>query len=78
MKQYTVCWDCRKACGGCSWSNHWDHTPVPGWTAVETKVRMNNDVYAQSYIVLECPEFDRDGFGGGLHRVSFDKNRDEI
>ena len=71
-KPYTICWDCKNACGGCSWSDHWRHTPVPGWTAVETKVRMNSELFAQSFIVIACPEFVRDGIGGGLYRMRRD------
>lgn len=66
--KHTLCWDCANACGGCSWSNHWDHLPVDGWKAVETRVRMNNDDYEVSYIVLECPRFERDGVDGGTAR----------
>lgn len=69
MTKYTLCWDCRKACGGCSWSEHDEHLPVPGWTAEETQVRMKNDVYAPSYRVDACPEFERDGIGGGTKRA---------
>ena len=68
MAKHTLCWDCAKACGGCSWSNHLEHLPVPGWQAEDTKVRMNNDTYEPSFIVLACPEFDRDGVNGGTAR----------
>lgn len=68
MIKHTLCWDCARACGGCSWSNHWEHRPVAGWTAVETRVRMNNNEYEPSYIVIACPEFDRDGINGGVNR----------
>lgn len=63
---HTLCWDCRKACGGCSWSE--EHLPVPGWTALETKIRMKADVFEPSFIVIACPEFDRDGIDGGAKR----------
>lgn len=71
MKQ-TLCWDCRKATGACCWSESSGRSHVPGWTAVETKVRMNNDTYAPSYIVVDCPEFERDGIGGGVKRARSD------
>ena len=54
MKE-TLCWECENATGGCSWSNHWEHSPVPGWTAVETKIRNNNTGNGSSYIVIDCP-----------------------
>jgi len=60
MKRQTLCWDCENACGGCSWSDHWKHTPVEGWTAKRTRLRMDKDDYGDSYIVIECPEFKRD------------------
>lgn len=69
-RMHTLCWDCRKACGECSWSRCLECSPVPGWTAIETKLRLNTDVYIQSYIVIACPEFERDGFGGGTKRTS--------
>jgi len=52
----TLCWKCANACGDCSWSNHWEHLPVPGWKAVPTEMR-NDFRVAVSYIVTECPEF---------------------
>lgn len=60
MSLQTLCWDCRKACGGCCWSKYDQRVPVPGWEAIPTKVRMNNHTYADSYIVTACPEFERD------------------
>ena len=93
MIKHTLCWDCANACGGCSWSDHFDHTPVPGWTAEPAKIRMQKS-YEDSYIVIECPEFKRDATGGGLYRLhdtqkvspwkeaalnrKIDKNKDEI
>lgn len=60
----TLCWDCAKACGDCSWSGH-DHTPVPGWTATEVH---KEDPADTSYIVTDCPLFMRDGYRSGLSR----------
>lgn len=72
--RHTLCWECAKACGRCSWSDYWEHRPVPGWTAEKTKVRMNNKSFADAYIVIDCPEFERDGLGGGLYRMMEVKN----
>ena len=47
----TICWECAKACGGCSWSVNF--TPVEGWTAENTV----NAAGVKSYIVQECPEY---------------------
>ena len=73
-RTFTLCWDCRKACGGCSWSNYDERRPVPGWTAVETKIRMKTDVFEPSCIVIACPEFERDGIGGGAYRPGGEKS----
>lgn len=60
----TLCWNCRNACGGCSWSRYKVWQPVPGWTAIETEFggqkKINGKVRRvpiKSYIVLDCPEF---------------------
>ena len=62
--QQTLCWDCENATGGCSWSDHNEHTPVEGWTAIETRIKVHNptqnDQISTSYIVLACPEFIKD------------------
>ena len=57
----TLCWDCAKACGRCSWSDHWKHRPVKGWTAVEHRLRVNKGNFVTSYLVTACPEFEKDG-----------------
>ena len=62
----TLCWDCERACGGCSWTE-WDrdtdqirYEPVPGWTAIPTVLPSNN-TFSQdhpsnrSYKVIACP-----------------------
>lgn len=57
-KQQTLCWDCKKALGGCSWSRRFE--PVPGWKAVvsETAGYLNEAMrQIPSYCVLNCPEF---------------------
>lgn len=58
---YTLCWDCKNACGGCRWSD--SLIPVKGWKATPTYNKCQT-----SYIVKECPEFIRDAQGGGLKR----------
>lgn len=61
----TICWECRKATGGCSWSEYKVNRPVAGWAVMPTNI---NGI--ESYIVLECPEFERDAEPGGLKRLS--------
>ena len=65
----TPCWDCAKATGGCSWSDHWEHSPVPGWNAIETRLKWNYEANDCSFIVIECPEFERDASNGGAYRL---------
>lgn len=51
-----LCWDCKNACGGCSWSSCFK--PVDGWDAKESLVKdSSGDFY--SYTVKQCPEFIR-------------------
>lgn len=71
----TLCWDCRRACGGCPWSasgtqNGITRTPKPvkGWKATRADVRMQSTVNGvqdlrrtvASYIVEACPLFEPD------------------
>lgn len=53
----TICWDCKNACGGCSWSKNF--TPVEGWKITKTLIKGNfeTDAVIESCIVHSCPEF---------------------
>ena len=57
LKTNTLCWNCKNAIFGCSWSR--EFIPVPGWEAVETSLRLHKkpEDECTSYIVLKCPEF---------------------
>ena len=59
-KHDTICWECEKASGGCSWSR--DFIPVEGWNAVPTKIQQRNSdgksISIDSFDVVECPEFE--------------------
>ena len=53
-----ICFFCRKACGGCSWSR--DFTPVPGWTAKKVMQRICRGrvrTWEQTYKITACPQF---------------------
>ena len=55
-----ICFDCQKACGGCSWSR--DFTPVPGWTATKKTQKIyvggtKKHRYEKTYHITACPEF---------------------
>ncbi len=53
----TLCWGCKNATGGCSWSARLE--PVPGWDAVATAIKCTG-VPVQSYHVRSCPLFEPD------------------
>ena len=60
--EVTLCWNCKRATGFCSWSE--DFTPVEGWKAIPTKVKVanskgRNKTFTDSYLVIECPLFER-------------------
>lgn len=54
MKE-TLCWNCKKTCGGCSWTRSF--APVENWKAIRTKLKIQ-DERIDSFVVLECPEFE--------------------
>ena len=55
----TLCWDCKKYCGGCSWTRPDDGRPVKGWNAKLTD---------RGYVVRQCPEFMRDAYCRGRYK----------
>ena len=71
MAQQTKCWECAKACGGCSWADHF--IPVDGWCAIKTRLKLHNTSGLMddcaSYIVIDCPQFKKDALPGGLDRI---------
>ena len=52
----SICWECKKICGKCSWSRNF--TPVPGWRAEPVKRRYQGKMEG-TYIVQDCPEYER-------------------
>lgn len=63
----TLCWSCKNAVGGCSWSAYKRHIPVPGWDAIPTKIKSSVQIsgrivasYVDSYIVVRCPQYIND------------------
>ena len=63
----TICWDCGNALGGCSWSARLE--PVEGWEAEPTQKAQFRGEPLQSFLVKECPRFQRDAMNGGLKRL---------
>ena len=57
----SLCWECKRAYGGCSWSR--DFVPVEGWEAEATiinGVREGKKPLVKSYDVKRCPLFVQD------------------
>lgn len=56
-----LCADCQRPIGTCSWEKNF--TPVPGWTATESKVLCfspggsNKYTHAKTYNITACPLF---------------------
>lgn len=73
-RKHTKCWDCAKATGGCSWSDHL--IPVQGWAAVPTELKNSKMSVVEdgSYIVIDCPLFIRDAEDGGMVRIKQTEN----
>lgn len=54
----TLCWDCKKALGKCSWS--YNLTPVKGWEAIKyppAPYEQGRFAKMPNYRVVRCPEF---------------------
>ncbi len=54
-----LCWDCKNALGGCSWSNG-TFTPIEGWTATPSEIPMSLKYATKTYAIRECPQFVHD------------------
>ena len=65
VSEPTLCWDCARAIGGCSWVD--DKKPVEGWTATQTQKKSTLITY-ESYCVHDCPMFKRDAYANGTKR----------
>ena len=55
FKGESLCWSCKKATGGCSWSR--SLTPIKGWNA-ESETRKGNEGKYIGYRVKECPLYE--------------------
>ena len=62
VSKWSLCWDCRRATGFCAWSARLK--PVKGWTAEKVKV----GTPLETYMVQECPLFERDAILGGQRK----------
>lgn len=50
-----LCWNCQKACGGCTWSDRLEL--VEGCTATPTERTLTGGKPLQGYHITQCPEF---------------------
>lgn len=55
-ESWQLCCTCKKACGGCLWSEYF--LPVVGWDAEPTIVKDSEGDFA-SYKIHKCPEYIR-------------------
>ena len=57
-----LCWKCKKACGLCSWSHHFEQ--IPGWTAKPIHRRSGTskgiDVMMDTFSIKDCPMFEEE------------------
>ena len=51
------CWKCKKAVGGCSWSD--SGIPIKNWVAKRSVIE-ENEGNMESYKIISCPEFEKD------------------
>ena len=70
-----LCWDCAKATrpdtgknDTCEWAT--EKQPVPGWKAEEVIRDAGTKFEFKSYIITECPKFERDSYGGGMWSIA--------
>ena len=79
----SLCWDCENCTkpNVCSWVR--DFTPVDGWRAKKT--RLGGAYPMDSYLVIECPLFNRSSYGAGMatdimcgREDSFDLSNDDL
>ncbi len=65
IQSFTLCWNCKKATGGCSWADKLK--PVKGWTA-EKYAPTKSKPYV-TYTIHDCPEFEMDSYQSGTKRL---------
>lgn len=57
--KHTLCWDCTRSGNTCPWLRNF--TPVKGWEAEKTKLRMQRGAgkyeYVDTYKINKCPLF---------------------
>ena len=59
------CWTCKKACGGCSWTEvgpdgKVKFDPIPGWSAEKSVRSRDGKTLMESYQINYCPEYEQE------------------
>lgn len=59
------CWTCKKACGGCSWTEvgpdgRVKFEPIPGWDAEKSVRSRDGKTVMESYQINYCPEYEQE------------------
>lgn len=71
----SLCWYCKWACGGCSWSD--DGIPVEGWDAEPAVIKGTHTTSAtNTWEVQHCPGFIRDVSLNGRERTEEFRRRE--
>ena len=57
----TICWRCKHtSLAECPWFNPKNPQPVEGWEAERTKIKVGRNLWADSFRVISCPNFELD------------------
>jgi len=51
-----LCWRCKNAVGGCSWSRNFK--PVEGWIATPSVIIVGSEK-VDTYFIMKCPQYER-------------------
>lgn len=54
-KNEQLCWECKRATGGCTWSDKL--LPVEGWDATPTIIKDSEIGEIPSFQIKHCPQF---------------------
>ena len=66
-KRPTLCWSCARFCGRCNWSARFE--PVAGWKAEMGSLARQYGGTLKTYMVLQCPLYERDSEEDGNKRA---------
>lgn len=58
FQKETICWTCKNTNDSCPWFSA-NPKPVEGWTAERKDYRQSNGELCDTYIVKECPNYEK-------------------